>query len=363
MRNFAFILILLSAVVVMPGCQKEKNSVPTADEQINTMGDLRVNVAEFNQERHLALVETNKARLEALGMGSQRDCMETVYVPADYPTIQEAVDWACDYGDIMVSEGTYDEDVYIYKPGLNISAQGEVILNGGFYLDEFADETKIKGFVIYVDPDLGFPSGIESMNAVSLDIKSNTITGGYHGMLLWNTNNSKIMKNYVHDGDWGVLIATASPDAAANGNKVMNNTVTGVTAASGIGFQGDCDYNLIQGNHVTDCPMFSNAGIFFYSYLEVYCNNNTVRNNISSRNGISAAYGGFGMHGSGQDNFIGPNNIFNENTQAGILVQSGTSNNHFFKNEVLNNFDCDIKDQSGGMNTYDKNTYDNFCEE
>jgi parallel beta-helix repeat protein len=362
MRNFASILILLIAVAMISGCQKQKVSASAADEQINTMGGLQVSVAEFDQERHDAIVQTNKARLEALGVGAQRDCMETVYVPADYPTIQEAVDWACDDGTIMVMEGTYDEDVYVYKPGLKITAEGEVMLSGGFYLDEFADSTTIKGFNIYVNTDDGFVAGIESHFADNLGIKNNIFMGGWYGMLLWNTNHSTIKNNRVQDGEWGILIATYNGEKA-DYNDLRNNKITGVKDASGIGLQGDCDYNLIQGNHVTDCPMFSNGGIFFYSYTEAYCDNNTVRNNISSRNGVSAAYGGFGMNGFGQDNFIGPNNTFNENTQAGILLLSNTNNNYFFKNKAFNNFECDIKDLSGGQNVYDKNMFETFCEE
>ena len=49
---------------------------------------------------------------------------ETLYVPADYPTIQGAVDAADHWGDtILVAPGTYEESVRIHEKSLTLRSE------------------------------------------------------------------------------------------------------------------------------------------------------------------------------------------------------------------------------------------------
>lgn len=128
-------------------------------------------------------------------------------VPADYPTIQAAVD-AADPGDlVLIEEGTYREEVTVTTPGLVIRGvdRNEVIIDG-----EFERGNGIR--VLFAD-------GVAVENLTVMNAAGNGVfwTGvrGYRGSYLTSINNA-VYGIYAFDSGDGVIehsYASGSPDA------------------------------------------------------------------------------------------------------------------------------------------------------
>ena len=128
-------------------------------------------------------------------------------VPAEYPTIQSAVD-AADPGDlILIDRGTYKEEVTVITPGLTLRGvdRNDVIIDG-----EFQRGSGIK--VLFAD-------GVAVEN---LTVMNNTTNGvfwtgvrGYRGSYLTAVNNT-VYGIYAFDSGDGLFehsYASGSPDA------------------------------------------------------------------------------------------------------------------------------------------------------
>ena len=359
MKNLFLLVIMAIALCLLPGCQKENGAIQPHQELSSQHTNLLDIDMEFNVEQFHNLMEANNARLAALGIGTSRECLESANVPADFSTIQEAVDMVCENGSINVKAGTYNEFIVISKKGITLKTKGDVLLNGAFVLDENADSTTINGFTInIVVPEGEMPAGIFALGADGLDISKNEVYGGSNGIFLWNMNGSKVKDNFVHDVSLGIAISSQS-GYTSHYNKVTKNIVTRITHSTGIGLQGDCDYNTIQGNIVTECTSSSNAAIFVHGQVTGSCDSNVVRNNTCNFN----AYGGIRTSGEVTNNSIGPNNTCNNNVRYGILIGSDAMDNQIMNNQALNNNPCDLFDFTDGMNVFTNNDYGCFSTE
>lgn len=344
MKRFLFYTTIILLVAI--SCQKEaielkKSSLNEPAE--NT--EVRLIEAEFDMNDYNRILTENELRLSQITDLENRECMSIVTVPDDFATIQEAIDAACDYAEINVNVGEYDETLTIYKPGLIITAIGEVTLNGRITLTSEANDVQIQKFNIVSPPD-NWPA-IFAAEVTGGSIKQITITGeGSGGIMYWISNGVHISNNHISETGWGIFFGgwEGSP---SNNNIISNNTVTGITKGSCIGLQGYCNNNKIFNNNVSDNVNNSNAGIMLMNY----CNNNTVRNNIVNNNhsdGFGATYG--------SNNIIGPNNTFNANTAWGIRLYR-CSSSKFFKNTAIENALCDLVDKQGTDNTYKNNIF------
>ena len=204
---------------------------------------------------------------------------KTIYVPDDYPTIQEAIDHA-DVGDtIKVRAGIYYENIKVYKK-LNIVGSGSsvTIIDGGG--------------------------------------KGSVVTIATHGV--------KFTDFTVRNGDIGIKIGYCYPTSIfysvgnmINGNNIINNKLYGIW------LYGSC-------NTVTKNNFINNGdGIFLWEYS--WCNRITRNNIINSRRGLwlIASLG----------NIITKNNITNNQffgIGSGILLDY-SSGNKITKNNFMNN--------------------------
>lgn len=302
-------------------------------------------------QQYQSILAAHEARVAAEGLNELKNCVATARVPQDFATIQEAVDAVCDNGDVIVSPGEYTEVVTIYKPGIHVKANGNVTLNGRFIVTSAATEAQIQKFNVL--PGAG-NVGFYCVSVDEIKIMQNTITGPCNsGIQLWNVNNAKVFHNSLNDMEWGIFIASFN-NGVSNHNMIQGNTVTGVTYASCIGFQGDTDYNVVQNNTVKNNNSIYNAGIMFYNYMaEGFTgDNNVVRNNVVENNTII----GIWITSGGMNNTIGPNNSVRNNTSWGIYLASGSEGNHVFNNTVKGN-GCDIGN-AGTNNTFKNNKTD-----
>ncbi|HEC76709.1 MAG TPA: hypothetical protein ENI33_05585, partial [Thermoplasmatales archaeon] len=110
----------------------------------------------------------------------------TINVPADYPTIQQAIDNASDGDTIIVRNGTYNEQVIINKNNLSIQSEygaANTIINatgqgtsyGGVVFD--ADGCTFEGFTVIDYSNEGYENKIIRINGDNNTIRNNIIQG------------------------------------------------------------------------------------------------------------------------------------------------------------------------------------------
>ena len=353
MRRKLIFPVLFLVAVFFTNCQKETIESSDNSNMNNFTETATQQAVDFkpDMEMYNSMYAANEARLAQLSGQASRECVETVMVPDDYSTIQEAIDAVCDGGNVIVKDGTYNEDLVVYKPGLHIKAIGDVTLNGSFFLTPDADDVKIQKFKIVSS---GFAAFFAN-NVEGGEFMHNTVSGtGAIGVIYWRSNGISIKHNHVSGFEWGILSGNWLGDGyTSNYNMILNNTITGITGLSCIGLQGDSDYNMIIGNTVTSNPIWWNAGIMLNSWPGTdECDNNIVKNNIVSANGFN----GIWVDDGGSNNTIGPNNTANSNAETGIMLDMFSSNNHVFNNTAVDNTICDIVDEGGTDNTYKNNT-------
>lgn len=128
--------------------------------------------------------------------------------PADFSSIQDAVDAASSGDMIFVYEGTYNEYVSITKP-LNVTGENPdtTVVNGGFLL-LFAYDVSISSFSVS-----GSPHGIQICASSSSTIMFNIVTSGFFGICL----------NYTDSGPHG-----------GGHNIIRSNTISGSNYGIGL---------------------------------------------------------------------------------------------------------------------------------
>lgn len=122
-------------------------------------------------------------------------------VPEDYPTIQEAIDAANPGDTILVTSGTYNENVIVYKDNLTLLGESPTTT--------FIDSRGI-GEVVYI-------------TASNIYISGFTIQHGYCGIYLDHASNISLIRNIITDNmEYGIYF-----DWSANGilieNTICNN--------------------------------------------------------------------------------------------------------------------------------------------
>jgi parallel beta-helix repeat protein len=261
-------------------------------------------------------------------------------VPDDYATIQAAVD-AANPGDKIVvkaSGSPYSEAVIVsaLKPGVHITAQGPVVLNGYFYV--FADNAKIDHFNINrVAPD-GYGAIIVE-GASNVEISHNTVTGNgtlFNGGIVLNVGSEGclVKKNTCTNNGFGITVFSSA-------HKIKDNICTsnghGIYIALG-------DNNEVNGNN---CSSNDFDGINVNNAAD----GNKFKGNICNSNRNS----GIAISTNSINNNFGPNNKANSNSQYGISLSSGANGNTVKKNDFHCNLLGDIRDLGVG-NTFIKNS-------
>jgi len=316
-----------------------------------------------------------------LNIQSKKNCVEKAVVPDNYSTIQEAVNAVCDNGEVIVKQGTYNEFVLIYTPGMKIMAVGNVYVNGGFGIG--ADDVSIQNFIIDATfrEEIGIPIGVgASSEQFRIEVKQNTIVGINHiGIYFPYCKDIKIDKNHISGNmDYGILLdgyqAAGYPgiptEDIMHGNTITGNTIEGMHSGFGYGagygiwLRNKFVNNVVKGNTVSDCNggivmegesstdnlianniishIYPNAGI----ELMTDCDHNIIQENrISNSNRgiyiwnnrppthpLSTATGSW----SCDYNILKQNTITNC-TQIGLAIAYGGTNNTVGSGNVINN--------------------------
>ncbi len=157
-----------------------------------------------------------------------------IRVPADYPTIKQALDAATSGDTIIVSEGTYAEgEIWVTKSDLTLMAEGTVVVDGQgiarwvFYVVA-ADNVTIKGFTVRNCQPGYQNAGICLDHAHNCTIESNTASSNEEGIFLFASANNTIANNTVSSSDADGIILRYSHSNRLTGNTAMDNSYDGI---------------------------------------------------------------------------------------------------------------------------------------
>ncbi len=304
-----------------------------------------------------------------LNLDFQAGDIPVIYVPADYLTIQAAVDDVLAGSTIVVADGTYNENLVIDKPLTVTSANGSestliTALNENQHVIIVqAENVSISGFDIsgattYYKSGIYFASGSHYGKAFDNKCGYDDVHRNYIGISSFESDYLEITNNFCND--WGLFgIRLVSSNEA----KVIGNTATDH------GFDGiqldDCNACVVSGNitlrnrtgiqlsDVTDAIITHNisnentgSGIQVTSSGHITITNNEIKAN--KENGVH-------INKSGTSTIMG--NTVNNNNGAGIYVEaSGIS--EVKHNIVESNDSSGIVIYSSNYSTVNENTVD-----
>ena len=164
--------------------------------------------------------------------------------PADYGTIQAAIDGASDGDTVLVNNGTYMESIIIDKQiSLNGWDNATTLINGSedsHVIMVQVDNVNISGFTVQ--------GGGEVFSALCLDRSANSVINNvtlqysYNGLFLYDSHFCTITRNTINGNRRGIYL-DRSDDNVISGNKIHLNIYTGALIRNS-------EFNEIKANHI-----------------------------------------------------------------------------------------------------------------
>lgn len=247
-------------------------------------------------------IPTSLALLLLLATPMQPSGAATRHVPAQYPTIQAAVNAAQTGDTVLVSGGTYSENVVVSTENIRLEGTNGATLDGtgihGHGITILADDCTVTGFIVqnYVrlnpfdDPSIGvFVNGVQSS-----DICDNTLRYNEVGLWIEGLLNSEI--NQVHHATGNVITGNSIQGATIRGtdgnlqfafNTVSCNGIQGVALIAANGSK--VRQNQIWGNGFA-WDDASGAGIFVTLGGGAGLRSSVIKNNDIFGNTWSGVY-------------------------------------------------------------------------
>jgi len=238
-----------------------------------------------------------------------------INVPADYSTIQEAINTSINGDTVLVASGTYYE---------NINFRGKNILLSSYYIFN-EDVSYISNTIINgsqpVHQDTASCVLIVSGEDSSATLQGFTLTGGTGTK--WIDEHGA--GTYVEGG--GILIAYSTP--TIKNNLIINNeairTGSGITSAGGGGIRAGDERPTIINNVITSNSGMYGGGIVL-NYTGAYVKNNIVYNNkVYQAVAGAPTFGGGGIWINSNFAFNKPNILENNTIVGNSSSGSGSS--------------------------------------
>jgi len=241
----------------------------------------------------------------------------TLYVPDDYPTIQQAIDNANVGDKIIVKAGTYNENVVIDKK-VTLSGQGNPTIdagNSGSVVLISADGVTFEGFTV---KNSGYNWGDAGVRMTSSNnvVKNNDISNCNCGIYLHYSSRGNsitgndILENYV------AIYLFASSDNEIKNNNLNDNECEGIYFSS-------ASKATVEGNHI------NNNG--YHGIISDQSSTVTVKDNVIDGNGQDGVF----LYGSNSFTLTG--NTISNNDRYGIYISFSSYNEVY--NNVFENAD------------------------
>jgi len=228
-----------------------------------------------------------------------------IYVPKDFPTIQEAIDNATLGGTIIVN-GTYHEDIMINKSLslFGVDSSSAVIQGVSRYVVKIdADNVLIKNFTIAkpaTDPDdigirmsscnnntiennkiLNINTGIflslSNNNTISRNFISNRLNAD-NGISLYRSRNNFFSDNFILNNTIGALISTLSNDNVFSGNIFINSSpeINLDSSSNNVFYHNNFNGSVQVTTGFSNYWSVSNEGNYWSSYIVSDSNNDGI---------------------------------------------------------------------------------------
>ena len=268
-------------------------------------------------------------------------------VPAEYPTIQSAVDAANPGDDIIVQAGTYNENVVVDK-NVDLIGIGWPTVDGGtqegdvntIYVPYLGDKAgKIEGFIITGGGKGGMGHGINAWDSAPTIVDNKIMRNGHVGIGVHGagalTSRMKIYNNFIYENLIGIGNGRGN-NAHIFNNYIHHNSIVGV-GTRGLS-QPRIEGNYIYANHI---------GIGAREVASPYIVGNHIYDNVC---GITISPMSTVKRFASDDITIKNNLIFN-NEQCGISVTSFNLSKVIIANNTIdsNNQKYGEKDRGGGI--------------
>jgi parallel beta-helix repeat protein len=238
-----------------------------------------------------------------------------------YGTISAAVK-AANAGDvILVSPGTYVENVAVDKPVKIVStneAQATVVKASDTSKSVFllgSTQITIQGFTI-----TGGNKGV-TFGQMDCILTKCVVYGNVFGVYLAGATSNQVSDNNLNGNGFGIYLDRSSR------NILSNNSASNEKGGGGEASLSDGIYMFnSDGNRVTHCDLSNNNnfGISFYNSKNNFFSNNTISSNTQ--------YGVRLRDGSDGNRFT--YNVFKSNVENGVLIGNSRANTFYFNNFV-----------------------------
>jgi nitrous oxidase accessory protein len=262
--------------------------------------------------------------------------------PADFQTIQEAINNAGSGYVIFVHNGEYYENLVVDK---SVSLIGEnrdsTIINGnktGNVINITINNVGVMGFTIRESGMNLDNSGIHIEQCINSTISQNMMTGNINGISLYFSSGNEVSDNVILSNDNGVSLYSSDGNRVSD-NTIQNNNYDGVSVYSSGG-------NVVS--HNTILNNYDGVGLYFSSGNEI--SSNTILNN----------YYGMYLAFYSSNNNIHHNNFNNTNQVSGIAtnIWNSSSEGNYWSDYRGEDLDLDgIGDQPYVI---DENNKDNY---
>ncbi len=187
---------------------------------------------------------------------------DTIYVPDNYSTIQQAVNNANNGDIIIVRDGTYTENVEVNKrltiQSENGSANCIVNAASSFYpvFDITANYVNITGFTV---KGATFRAGIYIDGVSYCNIKNNNLMNSQSGIYMSSSSSNNIINNTISNNKYGIYMSSSSSNNVSC-NWVHNNSDSGFYLSDG------STGNTIEHNNIITNGELQSDGSYHYQF-------------------------------------------------------------------------------------------------